>query len=228
GLARATADTVADVERVYWTLVAARREVDVRAEAVRLAEDQRGETEQRIRAGTAPETEAAQPRAELERRRGELLAARESVARAENALKLLVAGDGDSALWSDTLVPTDGGEPTIEPVDVGAAMTRALAARPEVAAQQAVVERRRAERALALDAVRPALDAVVAYDRYGLAGTRHAGDPASRLLGNWTDSLALLRDGDLDDTRVGLVFALPLGNRTAKAGAEVAKSVEIQ
>jgi len=236
-LRREVTETVAAVERAYWTLTAARREQSVRAEAVRLAQEQQGQTDDRIESGMAPETEAAQPRAELERRRGELLAADEAAARAENALKLLILGDADGDAWGDKLTPPEATEPAVTTVDVGAAMTRALAARPELAAIDAVVARRRAETALAVDAVRPALDAVVSYDRYGLAGRRNPaagsspiGSPGAspRQLGSWNDSLDLLADGDFDDARVGLVFAVPIGNRRARAGAAIAKSAERQ
>ncbi|HXT52450.1 MAG TPA: TolC family protein, partial [Thermoanaerobaculia bacterium] len=236
-LRREVTETVAAVERAYWTLTAARREQSVRAEAVRLAQEQQGQTDDRIESGMAPETEAAQPRAELERRRGELLAADEAAARAENALKLLILGEGDGDAWGDKLTPPEATEPAVTTVDVGAAMTRALAARPELAAIDAVVARRRAETALAVDAVRPALDAVVSYDRYGLAGRRNPaagsspiGSPGAspRQLGSWNDSLDLLADGDFDDARVGLVFAVPIGNRRARAGAAIAKSAERQ
>ncbi|HEV8631900.1 MAG TPA: TolC family protein, partial [Thermoanaerobaculia bacterium] len=217
----------------------ARREVAVREEATRLAEQQRGETDKRIESGVSPETEAAQPRAELERRRGELLSAREAVSRAENALKLLIFGDADDAAWGQGLAPSDDAEPSVAPIDVGSAMARALAARPELASSAAALERRKAETALARDAIRPALDAVVSYDRFGLAGSRNpAGtSPTSpgqsnpvprRLQGGWGDSLDLLRNGGLDDTRVGLVFAVPLGNRQARAGASIAESAERQ
>ena len=237
GLRREVADTVAAVERAYWTLTAARRELGVREEAIGLAEEQVVETDARIEAGTAPETEVAQPRVELERRRGELLAAREAAARAENALKLLILGDADTGVWGEPLAPAEAAEPTVAPVDVAAAMARALAARPELAAVAAVVERRRAETALAQDAVRPALDAVVSYDRFGLAGSRNrAATPApgvpidvpGRLEGGLDDSLGLLGDGDFDDARVALVFAYPIGNRRARAGAAIAESAERQ
>jgi outer membrane protein TolC len=235
GLRQTLAETVAAVERAYWTLTAARREVVVREESVRLAEEQLGETDERIQTGTAPETEAAQPRAELERRRGELLAAREAAARAENALKLLILSEADGASWGERLVPADDAEPAIEPVDVQAAMERALGARPELEAVAALVERRRAETELARDAVRPSLDAVVSYDRFGLAGRLDGasppgvpGDVPPALSGGWDDSLELLGDGDLDDTRVGLVLAVPLGNRRARAGAAIARSAERQ
>ena len=236
-LQREVTDTVAAVEQAYWTLVAARREVGVREEAMGLAEEQLTETTARIETGMAPELEIAQPRAERERRRGELLASQEAAMRAENTLKLLVLGDHDSDLWDDRLQPSAVGEVAIAPVEVGAAMERALAARPELAALQALVERRRAEAALARDAVRPALDAVVSYDRYGLAGTRNPAsapppgvpsDVPPRLEGDLGQSFELLRDGEFDDTRVALVFAIPIGNRAARSGAEIARSAERQ
>jgi HAE1 family hydrophobic/amphiphilic exporter-1 len=234
-LAREVSDTVAAVEQAYWSLVAARREVGVREEAVRLAGEQLSETEARIETGMAPELEIAQPRAELERRRGELLAASEGLLRAENTLRLLVAGEADTALWGDHLVPDEGEEVRPAPVDVAAAMDRALAARPEIASLAAVVERRRLETLLARDAVRPSLDAVISYDRYGLAGDRNpAGAPAPGgssdvppdLEGGLGQSFDLLRDGEFDDKRIALVFTAPLGNREARAGREVAASAQ--
>src|SRR5262245_20124400 len=71
---RTASETVAATERAYWTLVASRLEVQVREEAVHLAEEQLGDTQARVETGAAPKTEVAQPRAELERRRGELFA----------------------------------------------------------------------------------------------------------------------------------------------------------
>lgn len=221
--------TVAEVERAYWELTAARLEIEVREEAVALADEQLSETTARIEEGASPQTEIAQPRAELERRRGELLQAREAVARAENRLKLLILGDGDD--WSLRLAPSD--EPAVEvvPVDAAAAMAAALAARPEVAAAEALVERRRAESAFARDRLRPALDLVVSYDRFGLAGARNPaagdvpglpGEAPPGLEGGFGDSLDSLAGGDFDDARIALVLELPLGNRQARAGAAIA------
>ncbi len=236
-LERELSDTVAAVEQAYWTLVAAGREVGVREEAMRLAEEQLSETQVRIETGAAPELEIAQPRAELERRRGELLAGREAATRAENTLKRLILSDDDPAPWSDHLVPDQGSAPLVTPVDVAAAMERALASRPELALFEAVVARRQVESLLARDAIRPSLDAVLSYDRFGLAGDRNdavattPGVPSEvprELEGSLDQSLELLRDGDFDDTRLTLVFSLPLGNREARAGATVAKSAERQ
>ena len=58
-LRRAVSETIAAVEQSYWTLVAARLGVQVREEAVRLAEAQLVETQARVRTGTVPRTELA-------------------------------------------------------------------------------------------------------------------------------------------------------------------------
>jgi len=229
-------DTVSAVESAYWRLIAARREVTVREEAVRLAEEQLTETSLRIEGGAAPETEIAQPRAELERRRGELLASRELASRAQNALKLLILSDAD-ALWVDQLVPTDDPEVDSLTVDVAASIDQALASRPELEAAEAELERRRAESALASDGVLPQLDVVVSYDRLGLAGSQNSagetlpGLPTqipSGLEGGLRRSFGTLGDGDFYDARAALVFQIPIGNRAARATAAIARSGERQ
>ncbi len=229
-------ETVAAVERAYWGLVAARRAVGVREEAVTLATQQLHETESRISNGSSPENEIAQPRAELERRRGDLLAAREAAARAETALKRLILGD-EAAAWSDGLDPVDEIAVEVKPVDVAAAMDRALSSRPELAIAEAGAAGRRAEAAFAHDRVRPALDVVASYDRFGLAGT---GNPAASgipgvptalppgLVGNLGDAFSQIGGGRFDDARVALELRVPLGNRAARANAAIARNAEAQ
>ena len=236
-LRRTITETVAEVERAYWKLAASRLEVGVREEALRLAEEQLAETRKRIESGVAPETEIAQPRAELERRRGEFLTSRESASRAENDLKLLILGDAADPLWMEQLAPADDVAMEVVAVDVPASLERALASRPELKTAKAVVGRRRAESAFARDGIRPALDATVSYDRLGLAGSRNpAGSSLTGLPvelppgleGGLGQSFETLREGDFDDVRASVVFAIPIGNRTARAAAARAGSFEQQ
>ena len=235
-LRREVLETVAAVERAYWNLVAARRAVAVQQETVSLASRQLDETRTRIESGSVPETEVAQPRAELERRRGDLLATREAAARAETALKSLILGD-DADAWSARLDPVDDTELAIEPVDVAAAMERALDSRPELDAAEATVERRRVETAFAKDRIRPALDLVLSYDRFGLAGSRNpsgseipglSGEVPAELEGNLGDATSQLADGDFDDARIGVEFQVPIGNRSARAQAKIARTTQVQ
>jgi outer membrane protein TolC len=230
-------ETIAAVERAYWTLAAVRAEIGVREEAVRLAEKQLVETQSRIEGGAVPETEESQPRAEVERRRGDLLASQEAGSRAETELKLLILSDRDAELWQQTLVPELDRDVEIEGVDRAAAMERALAARPELAVASAAIERRDAESDFAGNRTRPALDAVVSYDRFGISG---AGNPAASTVsgtpvvipqdyvGDWGRSWEMLGDGDFDDVRAGLVLSFPIGNDGAQAEAAIAKHARRQ
>ena len=224
-LRRVTLETVAATERAYWRLVAARLAIDVRQEAVKLAEDQLEETRTRAERGAVPHTELAQPQAELERRRGDLLETREAEARAENQLKSLILDAADDSLWLAPLVPLADTAVSVTAVDVAAELDRALAARPELDMAQAAVIRRRAESSYAHNGVLPSLDAVVSYDRYGLAGTSNsaaaAGFPSS-FDGDLGTSFHAIGDGSFDATRVALTLSLPIVNRGARGNAAVA------
>ena len=221
-------ETVASVEDAYWVLVATRLGVGVLNESVRLAEDQLRDTEVRVQTGAAPHTETAQPRAELERRRGEWLAARETASRAENRLKLLVLAEGDP-LWSESLVPSDSAAVETAPMDTVTRVAEALATRPEVEAAQAIVNLRHAEASFAGNQTLPSVDAVLSYDRFGLAGTRTP-TPSNTpgLEGDLGDAWGNIGDGDFDDARVGIVFGYPIGNRGARGEKARAQSLERQ
>lgn len=231
-LRRTTTETVAAVERAYWTLVAAKLEVEVREEAVRLAEEQLEQTQARVDTGDAPKTEVAQPRAELERRRGELFASTEALSRAENSLKLLILDGAEDPLWSERVAPSEDATVPVTPVDVPASLSRALAARPELTIASSVVDRRHAETAFATNGVWPSLDAFASYDRFGIAGTSNAAGPfgtlPSNLDGQFDTSLESLGRGDYDAVRAGVTLGLPILNRSARGNAAVAKHVERQ
>ncbi|HZI93193.1 MAG TPA: TolC family protein, partial [Patescibacteria group bacterium] len=138
----------------------------------------------------------------------------------------------DSSLWMERLAPTDEATIPLDPIDAAAALDKALVSRPELEIARASIERRRAESAFATDTVRPALDAVVSYDRFGLAGMQNpdgsfvfglSGQIPGKLEGGLGSSYSTLADGDFEDTRVGLVFSLPLGNRVARSVAAAAR-----
>ena len=222
-------ETVASVERAYWTLTDARLDIGVREQAVHLADEQLQETQHRVDTGDVPRTELAQPRAELERRRGDLLAARETLARAEDALKLLILSGADDALWPEHLEPVETAEEEVTSVDVKGALDRAFANRPELDVAASVIERRRVESAYYRGGVWPRLDAVLSYDRFGLSGSAGAGGSLPpELDGEWGRSWDSLERGAYHAARVGLQLQLPILNREARGNAAIARHAERQ
>jgi HAE1 family hydrophobic/amphiphilic exporter-1 len=232
-LKRTIVEILAAVDGAYWNLTAVQRGVDVRQAALGLAEQQLSESRARISVGTLPATEEAQPRAELERRKGELLEAQELAVRAENALKALMLDEGQDPLWLERLVPSDRALAEHKPVDVISALTAALELRPEVDQAKAAVAARETDVQAARDERKPRLDAVAAYARRGLSGSLNpnaAGFPGQAVVvppdlsGGAGRSLGTLGDGLYPDWRLGLSFSIPIGNRTAKAKLAIAEA----
>ena len=172
-LRRTIAETTAAVERAYWTLVAAARDVEIRRASVDLAVQQRDEVRARIEAKVTPESDIAQPDAEIERRKGGLLQAIETRARADHLLKSLIVDRAEDPLWNVEIRPVDVPEIAAVVPDLRAALDDAHALRPELAE----VDARAALDAIEVDAARnrlkPQVDLV--GDRTRPAGSQGAG-----------------------------------------------------
>jgi outer membrane protein len=233
-LERVLLDTVAAVERAYWTLVAADQEVEVRASALRLADAQRDDTAARIEAGTASETDLAQPVAEVERRRGELLAAREARLRADLALKALMLDTPDDPLWNLPLQPSDAPAPGPVPPPLDEALRLALSNRPELRETASRLERQAVEIDAARNRLRPQLDLVASYTLRGLSGAAsdHLRLPFpgptppldDRLDGNLLDAWGNLVLHRFPDATLGVALSLPIGQRDARADLAAAEA----
>ncbi len=231
---RATvADTVTQVENLYWTLVAARRNVASIQSSVELAEKQLEETKSRVEAGVLGETDIAQPTAERDRRLGNLALAQQAVVRAQTSLKQLILADPADPLWAAEIMPTDSPDAEFEQPDLDAALASARLKRPELVAAEArrtvaevVVQARKSD-------VLPRLDFVGAYARNGLAGSQNPdaisfdGQPIvvpPPLLGASGRSYGTIGENRFPDYAVGLAFSVPIQNRTAKANLAISKS----
>jgi outer membrane protein len=248
-LRRTLLETVNGVEQAYWTLVAAQRDVEIKQQSVTLAEQQQADVQARIDAKTTPESDIAQPTAEIGRRRGDLYASEEARARAERALKLLMLENESDPLWDTELRAVDA--PDIAPLapaagqtagqtaaDLQAALKDAADYRPELADVAARLKLQDIEIEAATDRLKPQLDLVASYTARGLSGSEH--DDAQVPFqgfpivfndefdgGPWT-SLTNLARMRFPDASVGVQVSIPLGNRAAKADVAVAQSVKRQ
>lgn len=162
---------VAATQQAYWTLAAARQDVGVRLDALRLAEEQLARDQRRIDAGNLAPVELAGTRAELERRRDSYLSSIGAVTEAENLLKVLVSPQRENEIWGKEIIPTEissVSSPAATPLDE--AVRTALARRPEprlVAMQVDIVAvNQRLNESLKL----PRVDLVGAFSLSGLGG----------------------------------------------------------
>lgn len=231
-LRRTATESIAAVERAWWTLLAARRDAEVRESTLQVAEKQREDTRIRIQAGTQAEADLSQTTAEIERRRGDLVASRENLTRAENALRTLIASGEDDPIWDRALVPVDPLRRPHDPVVPQAAITTALEHRPELEELARRLERNDIEIESAVDRTRPQVDLVASYSGRGLAGSHneHAIQPfgpvvlSDDLRGGLGQSLTTIGQNEFPDAAVGIAVAIPIGNTAAKQDAAIARA----
>ncbi len=231
-LSQAVSEVVASVERAFWSLAAARGEVEVRERALSLARAQRLDIETRIEAGVAAEADLTTSDAAITSRRMAVIAATESVERADLALKSLIAGDAYDPVWAAPLDLQDTPPPPFPSTPVDALIAEALDARPEFADLDAHDRRIALEAELAADRLRTQVDLVGGYTLRGLAGRENPNifvpfsggtiQIPDDLQGGWGQTWQNTFGHRFLDASVGIAIALPLGNRAASADAAAA------
>jgi outer membrane protein TolC len=246
-LRRTASEVTAAVERAYWTVIAARRDVEIRDSAITVAEKQREDTKVRIEAGTQAEADLAQTIAEVERRRGDAMVARENLTRAENALRNLIARDASDPIWEQELALSQREPPltlTLSPpsgerglaLKTSRAIDIALQNRPELQELAGRLERQDVEIDAALDRVRPQVDLVASYSGRGLAGTRNpdAFSPFGPIVisddirGGLGQSLLTIGQNEFPDAALGVSVVIPIGNTAAKQDVVIARAMRRQ
>jgi HAE1 family hydrophobic/amphiphilic exporter-1 len=168
-------EIISHVQRAYWDLVFARRDQEIKRESVELAETQLEHNERLVDAGTLAKSDIISARVELERRKDEAEAAVESIQRAENALKALMAQAGDGEIWQSEIVPVE--HPRIElsaPLPLEDALRLAAQNRPEMEQYRLRGELNRIDAEYQRNQTKPQVDFFVTYGTVGLAGPLRA------------------------------------------------------
>jgi outer membrane protein TolC len=237
-LRRVAAGITAATERAYWNLVAARAVVDIRESTLRIAEAQRSDTKVRVEAGTQAASDVAQTTTDVERRRGELVAAIEARTRAENALRNLIARDANDPIWSTPVIPSEardlGGRGA--QIDVPASIEHALHHRPELEELTHLLSRHDVDIESAVDRVRPKLDLIASYTARGLSGDENDDaitpfgplDVADPIRGGIGRSLGTIGENRFPDASIGVSFSMPIGNIAAKEDVAIARAQKRQ
>lgn len=159
-------------QQAYWTLVATRRDIEVRKEAVELAEEQLARDERRIDAGTLAPVELAGTRAELERRKDSYLASIGTLNTAENQLKVLISPDRQDPVWNQELIPTDDeAKEATNITNLPEASELALGRRPELRLVDMQVDIAKVNERLNANTKLPKVDLVASYALSGLGGS---------------------------------------------------------
>jgi HAE1 family hydrophobic/amphiphilic exporter-1 len=164
-------DIATRVELAYWDLVAARQDVNVKADGVDWAREQLARNRRMIASGTLAPVELVAAEAELERRLDTYYASVGTLTEAENSLRTLLAGSHRDDVWSDVVVPVE--ETALEATatdDLRQAVNLALSKRPELRGLTVRRETTEVEKSVAADQLKPQLNLVASAITAGLGG----------------------------------------------------------
>ncbi len=153
-------DLERDAAQAYYAWIAAGQRLAVVAKLVALAELRDGQIAQKVELGALPPIEQLDNlRTILERKRQRVVAERTFEKAAIDLSLFLRTNDGSSRVPRATELPRERALPDAEPGTKRDALERAVAGRPDLAQQRALISAARIERDLAANRVSPRLDA---------------------------------------------------------------------
>lgn len=195
---------LANADRAYWQLYAARRELDVRVQQYELALRQLEQAKRRVAAGDSPKIEITRAESGLASRLEAIIITQTTVNRSERNLKRIMNRE-DLPLNSPTAIFLST-EP--EPLGLDLDAERLVASAIENRMEMLELELQLAIDASTIDLQRnqalPLVTLDYTYNINGLGGTHKS-------------SFDLLDDRSFEDWTVGLNVEIPVGNQQAQA-----------
>jgi HAE1 family hydrophobic/amphiphilic exporter-1 len=183
-------ETITNVQRAYWDLVYALRNLQIQREAVRDARQQLEHNRRLVKEGMLAPIDVVAAEAQVSGFEQSVYSALDDVGRAENNLKNLVAENRDSPLWNVSIVPSESVDLAPPRVELADAMQAALKTRPELQSSDVAREINEIEQRFAREQARPQVDLVASYGLVGLAGAPSTSGASNPL----TSSSAALRE----------------------------------
>lgn len=210
-------DVISNVERAYWDLVFALRNLQVQIDAVKQAKTQLESNQRMVEKGVTAPIDIVAATAQITTFEQSVYSAQEDVTQAENTLKTLMLPDRTDATWSRPLTPVS--QVTLDPprIPLEFAITDALKNRPEMSQFAVNAEVNKIDEKFFRDQAKPQIDLVGTYTTQGLSGAPTDRPAPPSLQGSYFNSLAHLLKQDYPTYNVGVVISLPWKNKAAEA-----------
>ena len=209
---------VSNVRNAYWDFVYTTEAVESAKQSLALATKLVEDNTIKVEVGTMAPMDITSAQAAEANRRVSLVLAENTRRTAELSLKTLIVGGTGDSLWMATLDPTDRPEFRPEPVDVEAAIGRALANRTDLAIVKQNLEKNQLALKLYKNNTLPTVDASLNYGLSGVGGTQLIRDPkqlgspiTQTIPGGVGDALSTLLRGRNPRWTASLSINYPLG-----------------
>lgn len=163
-------ETINQVERAYWDLVFALRNLQVQIDAVKQARTQLESNQRLVEKGVLAPIEIVSATAQITTFEQNVYSAQEVVTQSENTLKTLILKDRSADLWTRALTPVTPVELQAPRVPLDTAVADALKNRPEIQQLQTNSEINKINTDFFRNQTKPQIDLFGTYTSNGLAG----------------------------------------------------------
>jgi len=223
-------NTLSNVRNAYWDYVYAVQAVDVAQESVNLANQLVKDNQTRVEVGTMAPIDVVQAQSQSATARQNLATAVQARDTAELALKRLLVSGTQDANWSAHLDPVDRPDFSPEPIDVQAAVRRALSERTDLDIARKNEEQNNVTLKYLNDQMKPQLDVVGTYGLVGLGGAQYTYPegttginrvPNGSIPGAFGDALSSLFTTNYPRWTAQLNFSYPLGYSAQQVATDV-------
>ncbi len=236
GLRQAVAATTRSVRNAYWDLVAAIAAHRVAQQSLDLAREALRNNRTRVEVGTMAPIDIVEAEAEVARNEEAVIVAEQNIRRAQDVLRTLVLSPDRADFWTVTFEPAEQPELKAQPVDVEAAVRRALAERTDILAAKKNLDNARVSVSFYRNQRLPSVDVALTYSAVGLGGTEFKYDfsggfpppivgKAQRGFGS---VLGDVLTSDYASWSVAFVVGYPIGTSTAEAALAAARLQQAQ
>jgi outer membrane protein len=217
--------TIRNVKSAYWTLSYSVSSLKVQEQSLDLANESLRNNEARVRIGTMAPIDIIQAQAEVASREESVIRAQAAVAQAEDSFRALIMDPQTANFWEMKFDLTDSPTFEAQPVDVDAAVRKALDARTDLVQQKKTIEENDITLRYMQNQIRPDVNVNVKYGVSAQGGTALAYDYSNVLnpvflgqlgaVGYGSMFKSLLKN-DYPQWSFALTFGYPIGNSTAE------------
>lgn len=230
-------EVVTAVEKAYWDLVFALRNLQVQRDSVRDAKDQLEHNRRLVEEGQLAPIDIVAAETQVANFEQAVYDALNAVNIAENVVKNLIAPRRGDRLWGQAILPVESVEKANPDPTLSDAMDLAIKNRPELDLNSAQQDINRIDQRYYREQSRPQVDLTASYTSAGVGGSQNPGftspfplpcttNPSSPACAQQQANLALLTGNPYSgvfanrypEYKVGVTFNVPLfGDKTAGA-----------
>lgn len=224
-------DTISEVENVYWDLVFSIEDLKVKEKSLERAKDFERRVKAQVEVGTLAPLEILQAKSEVASREEDLLGAQDLIKDNEDKIKNIMNLNFNSDEGMRSILPTDPPKYVLENhTPLSDHISTALKKRPDYQVKKKELDNKNILLKYSENQLFPSIDLFGTMGLNGIAGDAatitsfsSGSSGKSRFGGGYGDTLDNVISRDFYEWEVGVKLEYPLGNRSAKSRATVAR-----